>query len=271
MKKTLTIVLMLLTGLNMVVAQNELRGKVVDSDGKPIAGVKITDSKGENQTVSDMNGQFKFNTAEGIGRVKASYMGLADASAKAKSGMVIKMGSNSWWSKKPEKYQWLVGPQVVLTSDEGHPSFGLMVGRVKNWGWYVRGNFNGLISHCDDYSYDVLDNAIFDGRKPITRHWSATAGVMRRLGCPIHLYIGAGYTERRVAWEAIDGQRYLYRPDSYIGPTGEAGLMVRFNNFFVNGSAMLVPAFYKGEFGYDYSNGDGHVEVNVSIGLGILF
>ena len=94
---------------------------------------------------------------------------------------------------------------------------------------------------------------------------------MRRLGCPIHLYIGAGYTERRVAWEAIDGQRYLYRPDSYIGPTGEAGLMVRFNNFFVNGSAMLVPAFYKGEFGYDYSNGDGHVEVNVSIGLGILF
>ena len=204
MKKTLTIVLMLLTGLNMVVAQNELRGKVVDSDGKPIAGVKITDSKGENKTVSDMNGQFKFNTAEGIGRVKASYMGLADASATAKSGMVIKMGSNSWWNKKPEKYQWFVGPQVVLTSDEGHPSFGLMVGRVKNWGWYVRGNFNGLISDCNEH-YD--DTPIFDGRKPIVRHWSATAGVIRRLGCPIHLYLGAGFTQRRVAWEAIDGQR----------------------------------------------------------------
>ena len=270
MKKTLTIVLMLLSSLNAVVAQNELRGTVVDSDGKPIAGVKIADSKGENVTVSDMNGQFKFNTAEGIGNVTASYMGFGDASAKAKPGMVIKMGSNSWWSKKPEKYQWFVGPQVVLTSDEGHPSFGLMLGRVKNWGWYVRGNFNGLISDCDDYTF-YYDDIIFDGRKAITRHWSATAGVMRRLGCPIHLYIGAGFTERRVAWEAIDGQRYLYRPESYIGPTGEAGLMVRFNNFFVNGSAMLVPAFYKGEFKYDYRNDDGHVEVNVSIGLGILF
>ena len=135
MKKTLTIVLMLLSSLNAVVAQNELRGTVVDSDGKPIAGVKIADSKGENVTVSDMNGQFKFNTAEGIGKVTASYMGFGDASAKAKPGMVIKMGSNSWWGKKPEKYQWFVGPQVVLTSDEGHPSFGLMLGRVKNWGW----------------------------------------------------------------------------------------------------------------------------------------
>ena len=46
MKKTLTIVLMLLSSLNAVVAQNELRGTVVDSDGKPIAGVRITDSKG---------------------------------------------------------------------------------------------------------------------------------------------------------------------------------------------------------------------------------
>ena len=63
---------MLLSSLNAVVAQNELRGTVVDSDGKPIAGVKIADSKGENVTVSDMNGQFKFNTAEGIGKVTAS-------------------------------------------------------------------------------------------------------------------------------------------------------------------------------------------------------
>lgn len=272
MKKTLTIVLMLLSSLNVVVAQNELRGTVVDSDGKPIAGVKVADSKGENVTVSDMNGQFKFNTAEEIDKVIASYMGFGDASAKAKQGMVIKMGSNSWWSKKPEKYQWFVGPQVVLTSDEGHPSFGLMVGRVKNWGWYVRGNFNGLISDCTDDNY-YEGERIFDGRKPIVRHWSATAGVMRRLGCPVHLYIGAGFTQRRVAWEAIDGQRYLYYPDSYIGPTGEAGLMVRFNKYFVNGSAMLVPAFYKGDLyrnKYDYDR-DGHVEVNVSIGLGILF
>ncbi len=269
MKKTLIIVLMLLSSLNMVVAQNELRGKVVDSDGKPIAGVRITDSKGENVTVSDMNGQFKFNTAEEIQRVKASYMGLGDASAKAKPGMVIKMGSNSWWNKKPEKYQWFVGPQVVLTSEDGHPSFGLMVGRLKNWGWYVRGNFNGLISDCNEH-YD--DTPIFDGRKPIVRHWSATAGVIRRLGCPIHLYLGAGFTQRRVAWEAIDGQRYLYYPESYIGPTGEAGLMVRCNNFFVNGSAMIVPGFYKGQLknGYNYDK-DGQVEVNVSIGFGILF
>lgn len=269
MKKTLTIVLMLLSGLNMAVAQDEVRGKVVDSDGNPVAGAKITDSKGENVTVTDMNGRFKFPTAKELGKVTASYMGLGNASAKVKPDMVIKMGPNSWWRQTPDKYQWFLGPQVVLTSTKGHPSYGLMLGRVKNWGWYVRGNFNGVINDCSEYSSGYY--AIFDGRSPITRHWSATAGVMRRLGCPIHLYIGAGFTQRRVAWEAIDGERYLYHPESYNGPTGEAGLMIRFKNFFVNGSAMFVPAYYMGEFKHDEGTRASYHEVNVSIGFGMLF
>lgn len=269
MKKTLTIVLMLLSGLNMAVAQNEVRGKVVDSDGNPIAGAKITDSKGENVTVTDMNGHFKFTTAKNLGKVTASYMGLGNASAKVKPDMIIKMGPNSWWGQKPEKYQWFLGPQVVLTSTKGHPSYGLMFGRVKNWGWYIRGNFNGIIKDC--YSDSYYSSNIFDGRSPITRHWSATAGVIRRLGCPIHLYIGTGLTKRQVAWEDIYGERYLYSPESYIGPTGEAGLMIRCKNFFVNGSAMLVPAYYQGEFNREERNHRGYVEVNVSIGFGMLF
>ena len=60
-----------------------------------------------------------------------------------------------------------------------------------------------------------------------------------RLWSPVHVYIGAGYSNRKVAWETFDGSYVKYEPDCYYGAVIECGLMLKVKKFFINGGVML--------------------------------
>ncbi len=263
MKKLLSIFSLLLAGCTYLNAQNVVNGTVTDKDGNPIPGVKVEVVGSSESVITELDGTFQLVTALPGKKVKVMYVGMQSKQQKITPDMVIKMSDTNWWHSKPEKYQWLVGAQMAIPNDHDfNPSFGLMVGRVKNIGWYVK----GVYSKVPDYNGSI-DEYHYDGRwltgKSKQSYWNATAGVIYRLWSPIHIYGGVGYAERRVVWEAM-GESPKYAPDCYDGLTAELGLMVRINRFFINGGIMFnSDSYLECDFAFDRCVGN--------CGVGIYF
>ena len=149
--------------------------------------------------------------------------------------MLIKMSNSSWWREKPDKYRWFLGVQGAFVDVEDlRPSFGLMAGRVKNIGWYVKGLYSYVSSSGDQLSSPEFSYSHWLTGDLDYSYWNATAGVICRLGCPIHLYVGGGYFGRSVVWKTYDGTNLDYSPDCISGFTADAGLMLKMKRVFVN-------------------------------------
>ena len=154
-KKVLLMSCLLCLGIQLASAQNVLKGRVVDHQGNPISGAKVENAKGSEQTTTDMNGQFSLETEGNVKKVNVYYMGMQTAHKKAKPDMLVKMGGINWWKQKPDKYSWFVSPQVAFVEPDD-PNFGIMVGRVKNWGWYAKGIYSplpGYDMYSDNYNH----------------------------------------------------------------------------------------------------------------------
>lgn len=237
-RKIACISMLLWAGLQLASAQNVLKGKVVDHDGNPIAGAKVENAKGNEQTTTDMNGQFSLEADQPVKKVNVYYMGLQTAHKKAKPDMLVKMSGISWWKTKPEKYRWFVGPQVAFASntEDGskyEPTFGITFGRIKNWGWYVKGLYRRPSKTTDDHNPDIW----YTGKLK-TGYYTITAGGIRRLFGQLHLYVGAGYAYQEGAWEQTNGQNYKFYSGDGIGIEG--GLSLRIKHIFINSGVSTI-------------------------------
>ena len=233
MKNLLFIGLLLTFGLQAASAQHVLKGRVTDRDGNPIAGAKVENADGSEQVTTDMNGRFSLETAKDVSKVNVYYTGMQTAKKKAKQDMVVKMGQTNWWNEKPNKWKWLIGVETAIPDmDDIKPAFGLTVGMVKQYGWYVKGLYSSSQSTdgtCTGASSDPWMTGETKGS-----YMSVVGGGIMRLGCPFHLYAGLGYVDRKVAWEAVSGGWYEYEDDSYSGLALDLGLMFRVKWFFLN-------------------------------------
>ena len=234
MKRMLFSLILLLSACHLL-AQNIVKGTVVDKDGNPIPGVKVEIKGGTESTITELDGTFVLETANPVKKVTVHYAGMQSKDQKIKPDMVIKMYNASWWSAKPDKYRWFAGAQVAITdNDDIKPAFGLMVGRVKNLGWYIKGVYSKLPSTTGLHSVDGDRSYYWTTGKVEQGMWNVTGGLVARLWSPIHIYAGAGYIERKVAWELLNGEKYKYCPDSYGGAVVDLGLMLKVNKLFVN-------------------------------------
>ena len=140
MKKLLLLGFFLLLGSLYLSAQNTVSGTVTDKKGNPIPGAKVEIKGGTESTITELDGTFTLETKIPAQKVKVYYVGMQSKEQKVKPNMLIKMSDSNWWREKPDKYQWLIGAQTALPDCEDiKPSFGLMLGRVKKIGWYVKG------------------------------------------------------------------------------------------------------------------------------------
>lgn len=225
-------------------AQNVVTGTVIDRDGNPIPGAKVEIVGSAESTITELDGTFSITTQSPAGKVRVVYGGMQPKVKKVKPDMVIKLRETSWWKEKPEKMSWFVGVQVACTSIEcmDKPSYGLMAGQVKQWGWYVKGVYRKVPDTSGDPI--VTDSGDWVTGEMKQSYWSVTGGVIVRLGCPIHFYLGAGYSKRDVAWQRADGSyslcedRYDGGP-SYDGLAVDAGLMLKMRRIFVNGGVTM--------------------------------
>lgn len=260
MKKLFLLIGLCLAGTAWLSAQNIVSGTVTDKKGNPIPGVKVEILGGTESTITELDGTFRLETGSPARKVKAYYAGMQPKAQKVKPDMLIKMSETSWWNEKPDKYRWFLGAQVAFPNSEQMEimSYGLMLGRVKNIGWYVRGLWRPQKSTVGVYSENDEIITRWTTGKYEQDYWGATGGFIVRLGCPIHFYVGLGYSKCKVVWETANGDYLEYEPNSYDGLAIDCGFMLKMRRVFINLGTVL-------------NNGDSYQDRVGNFGIGLYF
>ena len=86
--------LMLIFASTLSYAQTEITGTVLDDLGEGVIGATIKEKGTSNGTVTDLDGNFKLNVAEGAILV-ITYIGFDTQEVPAKSGMTVQMKENA--------------------------------------------------------------------------------------------------------------------------------------------------------------------------------
>lgn len=241
MRKLFLLIGLLMTSL-IVSAQQTVSGTVIDNEGNPIPGAKVEIVGSTEMCITELDGTYRIETLVPAKKVKVQYAGMRTAVKKITPDMVVELSNTNWWNAKPDKYRWLLSLQGAFPEwGLFNPSLGLMVGRVKNIGWYVKGVYSPRKSTDGEssgyYAWTTGDE---------NRSFGAiTGGVIVRLGCPIYFYGGMGYANRQIAWELvdgswieIDGERNFY---SYERCAIEAGTMIELGiNLTINIGTMMT-------------------------------
>lgn len=252
MYKKLIFTMMLLLGvIQTTSAQTSVEGKVTDKKGNPIPGAKV-EVPGTNESVlTELDGTFSLTTQQTPRWVNVYYVGMQPKKQVVSPEMVIKLTKTNWWNKIPNKPCWFVNAQVAIPeSGSPSPAFGLMLGRFKTAGWYVKGVYSANPSSDVDYNADYWTTG-----KSKHGYMAFTAGAIFRLGCALHFYGGAGYAERKMAWELYDGRYEDCPDDTYSGAALDYGLMLRAGSFLLNAGGIYT-------FGGDNA---------ASVGIGLCF
>lgn len=258
MKKLLLSGLFLLLGSIYLSAQNTVSGTVKDKKGNPIPGAKVKVKGGTESTLSELDGTFKLESNEPIKKIMIYYGGMRPRELKIEP-LSVQLHKDSWWTRRPDKYRWFASLQAGFPESMSSPSFGLMVGGMKSIGWYVKGLYRPLQSTSYDNETGIYNDHWLTGKSK-NSFYSATGGFVLRLWCPIHIYFGAGYAKRKVAW-GLTGDKYLrYDPDCYDGAALDFGLMLRVNRILVNAGSI-----------YTIKNGDKGNEFVGNVGIGYCF
>lgn len=219
--------------------QRTVSGTVTDSKGAPIPGARV-ELVGCNESVlTELDGTFVFNTECAAKDVLVQYGGMQAKKQSIKTDMLIKLHKSSWWSDQPTRYRWFVTAQVAFPWEGAKdPAFGAMIGVVKDWGVYVKGVFHSLPSTDGEIRHLYADNQYNDewltGESKIG-YYSISGGIIKRLWCPIHLYLGGGFAKRKQAIEVAGEGMMEYLPTSLSSGIMDAGLMMNIKWFTIAG------------------------------------
>jgi hypothetical protein len=257
MKNVFILGFFLLIGGSQSFAQNVVRGKVTDMKGNPIPGAKIEVKGGAESTISELDGTFSLETKKSVKKVKVYYVGLQTKVQNIKPDMLIKLHNTNWWNGIPGKQIWFISVQSGFFNNRtSNPSLGLMIGRMKSFGWYVKGVYSK--DPVTDVSYH---SSYWTTSNKESGFQSITGGFICRLGCPIHLYLGTGLATRKVAWQLCDG-KYEDTDNSYNTIAVDLGLIMKFGRVMINGGSIIIS-----RHGYF----DGTVKLGANVGIGLCF
>ena len=132
---------------------------------------------------------------------------------------------------------------LVMAEVGYHPSqisFGAMVGIVSKNGAYLRfrSDFGSASTEleCDDTGTLANGAGTPYYKEGVTTkaRMSITAGYLRQIIKPLYAYIGAGYGNRVLAWETIDGELVKNTDHSATGVAAELGAIGRLGQFVVS-------------------------------------
>lgn len=239
MKRIVVLLCLMLISFSYVAAQNVVTGTVTDRDGNPIPGVKVELLGTAESVITELDGTFAIPNESQARKVRVVYSGMQTKVVTVTPDMVIRMSKTNWWNRVPEKYSWIVSPQVAFPeSGTSNPAIGLMVARVKEWGFYAKGVYSPSEKTDGDYdtSREVLPWTIGKDKRS---YMAVVAGAMYRLKCPVHVYAGVGYVDRKVAWQ-LANETFVKNTDySYSGVVADYGLMLRCGHFSLNAGAMM--------------------------------
>lgn len=176
-------------------------------------------------------------------KLLASYAGMSSKKVKLKEGMRIKMKEYNWWTKKPDEWNWFAEAIFAVPNlkdgDEScfNPAYGLMLGRVKKFGYYIKGVTN-TFGNSSDSANEGLDGFM---KKQKTSYWSVSGGGIIRLGSPIHLYAGVGFANYGQYLQDMSGKWYRYDDRFTNNFVIDLGFMLRIKKVTVSFGTCLSP------------------------------
>ena len=119
-------------------------------------------------------------------------------------------------------------------------SFGLSLGQVKHFGWFVslmtNGGFKGLsgITETDGNGYTSDGHLPMYTGKTSTDRLSIIAGGMVRVSGPLCFRVGVGYGVRNLNWQSTEGEWFKNKEYSVSGLDYSAGVQLNFNSFVLS-------------------------------------
>lgn len=135
--------------------------------------------------------------------------------------------------------------RMLVMADMGYQSsqmsYGGMIGFVRENGAYVRfrSDFGSVSAdlECDDtgtLTSGGEGKPYYNKGVEHKARMSVVAGYLRHLWKPLYLYVGAGYGQRTLAWETVDGELVKNIDHSASGVAGEAGILLNIGKFAVS-------------------------------------
>lgn len=256
MKRLMAMLLCVVMAIGAALAQDSktITGIVVDQNGNPIAGAEVIAAGGGITAITDADGSFTMDVPVLLKKVIASYPGSYDETVSISdiSRLVITLTQ-----KKPlSGFLSFIGSagfgsyEVENIRHNNHLAYGagLMGGQLGNWGWYLKGMYNGIGS----YSGGMM-----------------TAGATKQIGkSSSHVYLGAG----------------LSSYDGYWGPAVDFGAIIKIGKNFniITGLNYNQASGKTTKYSYKYDT-QGHPHqfidedhfafssLNLNIGFGYVF
>ena len=135
--------------------------------------------------------------------------------------------------------------RMLIMADMGYQasqlSYGGMIGFVRENGAYIRfrSDFGSVSAdlECDDTGTLTSGGEGKPYYKTGVEHksrMSVVAGYLRHVWKPLYVYIGAGYGNRTLAWETVDGELVKNTGRSATGVAGEAGVILSVGKFAIS-------------------------------------
>lgn len=277
MKKLIALFLAVAGFVPLLAAQDVVTGTVVDKDGNPLPGVKIEIPGTPETVISDLDGTFTITRSDlSKKKLLATYACMSPRKMKMKDGMVIKMKESNWWNQAPDEWNWFAEAIVAIPNNPGdeygggqnvfNPAYGLMIGRVKKFGYYLKGVTNTFGKSADQYDEGDAGYIGFI-QKSRSTYWSVTAGGIVRLGCPIHFYAGIGYAAYRYYIENMSGNWYDVSYRKHDNFVVDLGFIMRIKRITISLGGTMAPRTT-----YGSADDPGHeIKVAGNFGIGYSF
>lgn len=256
MNRILVCLCALMLSFASVAAQEVLRGRVVDKDGVPIPGARVSVKGGTESALSDFDGTYRLIVEGAVEKVVVDYVGFNTRIVKVEDAENLVLTKTTLWNEV-RKNNWMISAQMAFPEiEQKQPSYGLMVGWCRNFGGYVKGVWRQgkeTVYSTTQNPSDMWLTGEYD-----SAYRAIMAGAVVRLKSPFHLYAGAGVTQRKVAYE-VSGVGYLdyCSEDSPWGwiPGIDAGVIFKIRYFMLNAGVMWSPgrAGVVGDFGIGVS------------------
>lgn len=245
------IVLAQIIGLGAASGQATIKGTVTDRQGDPLPGVKVTIKNSSVSALTDLDGTFSLNTYNTARKAKIlsfDYGGYNKAKLKIKSNDTwienadVKMVRSNAWNRIPGRHgNWLIGIESAFGQSFAQPAVGIMAGWCKRAGAYIkigaRPNGDAVTNYGDYDHWDYGPSYWWATDRTSTIDHFLGGGLIFRLGCALHLYVGAVWTGESEIYTIPGGEKIEYLWEG-MNAGIDIGLMAKFRHFYLHGGVM---------------------------------
>lgn len=130
-------------------------------------------------------------------------------------------------------------------SPVGQWGAGLMIGQVRQWGWFVKARSNYMFHGTEgtakgDGFVEKFNCTPFYSGEKASAELIIDGGAVVRMGCPLYAYLGAGFGMRQAYWQTTDEKWVKYADNSVIGASVDIGLMGCIKGFTISFGANTI-------------------------------